>query len=262
MNMNRDWRGPMSTALLWLGLLPALQAGEFPAHIDWERRLTLSTPVSGVVTRVAVRPGQRVEAGELLAELDQRLPRARLKGAEAGLEQARQDRDEARRELERTQDLFDRTLLSIHDLQVVQIAAAKAEARFSRAEAALTEAQVNLEYSRITAPFAALVLAVPVQEGETVVNRLQAEPLVVLAPAGRLRAEAWLQANQIEGLNPGDPAQVQVQGQPHAGSISAVEMEPRPDSGQAPRYRLEVQFQLLGDTLPRPGQSALIRTGN
>ena len=108
----------------------------------------------------------------------------------ARLAKAREERDEAVRELERTQELFERTLLSVHDLQLAQIAATGAEADHSSAEAELAEAEIKLEYSRILAPFDARVVSVPAQPGETVVSRLQARPLVVVAPAGRMRARA------------------------------------------------------------------------
>ena len=133
--MTRPYLWPL-LALFFVAPAPAL---ELEAELGWERRLELSTPVSGPVASVRVAPGERVEAGDLLLELDQRLYQARLDQARAGLEQARQNREEGRRDLERAEELYDRTVLSDHDLTLARISAAEAEAAHEEASAALTE---------------------------------------------------------------------------------------------------------------------------
>jgi RND family efflux transporter MFP subunit len=257
--MKRNFYGLLLAAAL---LCSSAGAAEYPARIQWAERLSLSTPVSGVITRVAVRSGETVARGDLLLELDPRLHRARLQRAKAALEQARQEHEEAQRELGRTQEMFDRTLLSIHDLQVAQIDAAGAEAGFRRAEAELVQAQLKLEYSRLQAPYAARVVALPARVGETVVSRFQARSLVVLAPSDRMGAHAWLDAQQIAALKPGDPVRVRVGEEAYPGRVMLLGMEPEGDAGQVLRYRLEVQFELPDAMLMRPGQSALIETQN
>ncbi len=246
--MKRNFYGLLLAAAL---LCSSAGAAEYPARIQWAERLSLSTPVSGVITRVAVRSGETVARGDLLLELDPRLHRARLQRAKAALEQAG-----------RTQEMFDRTLLSIHDLQVAQIDAAGAEAGFRRAEAELVQAQLKLEYSRLQAPYAARVVALPARVGETVVSRFQARSLVVLAPSDRMGAHAWLDAQQIAALKPGDPVRVRVGEETYPGRVMLLGMEPDSDAGQVLRYRLEVQFELPDAMLIRPGQSALIETQN
>jgi multidrug efflux system membrane fusion protein len=238
------------------------QAAEYPARVQWAERLVLSTPVSGAVTRVEVAAGQRVAAGDLLVELEQRMRRASLQQAGAELDMARQEHEEAQRELERTREMFDRTLLSVHDLQVAQIAAAGAQARFSKAEAAQTKARLQLEYSRVLAPYDARVVEVPVRTGQAVVNRFTAQPLVVLAPVGRMAAQASLERGQIAPLNVGDAARVRVGDAEYPGKVTQVGLEPETDPGRVLLYRLDVQFELPRDMLMRPGQSAQIEIPN
>jgi RND family efflux transporter MFP subunit len=249
---------PLS-GLLALLLSTAAGALELSARVDWERRLELSTPVSGVIAATPVRMGQRVARGTVLLELDQRPFRARLARAEANLSRARENRAEARREVERTQELFDRTLLSVHDLQVAQIAGAEAEAEYRGAEADVTEAAYDLEYSRIQAPFDAWVLALPAQVGQTVVTRLEARPLVALAPVGRMRALGWADMAQLEGLSPGMAAQVVVDGTSYPGEITYLALEPKSDTADRPLYGVGVSFASDPQTLIRPGRTAVIR---
>jgi multidrug efflux system membrane fusion protein len=256
--MKRFWCGSAWIVLVLVS--GALGAAEYPARIQWAERLTLSTPQSGVVTRVAVEPGQRVARGDLLVELDPRVPTARLKRAEAVLTQARQDHEEARRELERTQELFDRTLLSVHDLQLAQVAAAGAAARLGQAEAEQVQARVALERSRLAAPYDAVVVAVPVNVGQTVINRFQAQPLVVLAPAGRMRAQALLETRQLDALPLGTAVRVRMDDQSYDGTVAEVGLEPDGEPSRSARYPLTVSFALPKDRLLRPGQAAMIET--
>jgi RND family efflux transporter MFP subunit len=259
--MTTNTRNPLPVRLLllaWL-LTSSSMAAEYPARLDWERRVELSTPVSGVIAQVPVQTGQRVTAGEVLVELDQRLFQARLSRAEADLAKAQETRDEAMRELERTQELFDRTLLSEHDLQLAQIAAAAAQADQRSAEAAVTEAGLELEYSRIRSPFDAWVVKLAAQPGETVVNRLEARTLAVVVPADRMRALAWLNQAQLERIRGGVTGEVVVAGDSYRGETVTVALEPDKGSGESPLYRMDVLFKLPQGKILRPQRVATIK---
>lgn len=245
---------------VWLTALTpvTVTAADFPARLDWQRNVELSTPVSGLIVKVPVRAGQQVAKGDLLVELDQRLFRARLQRVEAQLRRSAANRDEALREYERTQELYDRTLLSEHDRQVAEIAKVTAEADYATAEAAVTEARVKLEYSRVKAPFDALVTQVHVVPAQTLVTRLQATPLVTLVPAGVMRATAVLSAEELPAVAIGASARVNAGGGEYAGSVSAI-APTTSVAGESPGYRLEVEFALPADVGLMPWQSAEIQ---
>lgn len=247
------WRR-LSLGLCLLAVAMPLPALELDAELAWGRRLELSLPVSGPVAEVAVIPGQRVAAGAPLLALDQRLFRARLEQARAALEQARQDQAEAERELERAQELYDRTVLSDHELTLARIGAAGAAAARQKAAAALTEAELELEYSRLAAPFDGLVLAVFVAPGQAVANRLQPQPLVVFADDRRLRALALVHAEQAAGLHPGAAAQVELGGQWVPGELNLVGREP-----QTHGYPLEIGFRAPDGFEAMVGQTLRVR---
>lgn len=232
----------------------ALSARELNATLDWQRPLTLGTPLSGLVAEVAAAPGQRVAEGDLLVALDQRLLRARLDQARASMDEAEALKAEADRELERAQELFDRTVLSIHELTLAEIDAARASAAARRAVAELAEAKLNLEYSAVRAPFDALVLEVPVHEGRVVVNQFQAEALVRLAPRQRISATAVIDVETATGLRVGQPLEVVWNGETYPGELSALAPN---DAGGGFRLEVSVPVQDAG-TVPRGG-AAVIR---
>jgi RND family efflux transporter MFP subunit len=224
----------------------AAQADEYPAVLAWTQRVVLSTPVSGVVKSVAAVAGERVSEGQLLMQMDQRPFESALREAAAQARKHKLNRDEAERELQRTRELYERTVISVHDLQVQEIAFAGAEADDASARARLEAARLHLEYASVRAPFPGLVLAVSVAPGETVVNTQQATPMVTLARDRPMTAHALLTADAAGSLMVGQSVTVQAGGQAYPGRIVQIGAEPD-DSG---RYALLVSFDPGAAALP------------
>ena len=231
-------------------------AAEYPSVLTWSQRVVLSTPVSGVVSAAPVDAGTRVNQGQLLVQLDDRPFKSALRDATAQAHKYKLNRDEAERELERTRELYDRRVISVHDLQLQEIAFASAESDYASAQAAVDAARLDLEYSSIRAPFAGLVLEVAVAPGQTVVNTQQASPMVTLARARPMTAVAKVEAEALAGLSAGQAATVQVDGQRYPGKVLQVGAEPDADG----RYAVQVSFE-PGDTLLRAGLPARVEIG-
>ncbi len=244
-------------AALLTGAGPAL-AADINATLHWSERVELSTPVSGVVQRVMVDVGSRVKKGTVLLSLDERSFKANLAEAQANLAEAKDALEEADREVKRGEELFKRTVLSIHELQLVKIDRTRAAARFSGAKTALTQARLNLDYSVVRSPYDAIVLARSVEPGQTVVTRLQATPLLTVARADRMVARAALDQAQIERLRRGSEIDVRIGGSTYKGKIVRLGMAALSAGQQPPLYALDVEFALPHDRLLRTGQAAVI----
>lgn len=141
----------------------------------------LTTRVSGVVEEVLVKPGQRVKKGAVLLRLDRAVLQARLD--EATAEQARADADEAdaRRELERAEELFNRTVSSASELEAATLRHVRAKAALSGANARLMIAKKNLDDAELKAPFSGVVSSVPGGPGTVVTADCQPKTLVILS---------------------------------------------------------------------------------
>ncbi len=243
-------------SLALYALVSSAAAAEYPAVLDWSQHTVLSTPVSGVVDSVAASAGERIEAGQVLLQLDQRPFESALRYAEAQARKHALQRNEARRELERTRELYERTVISVHDLQLGEIAFAGAESDYASAAAALDAAKLDLEYSTLHAPFSGLVLAVEVSAGMAIINTQQATPLVTLARDRPMHALAQVPAAALADITPGQAASVTVNGRRSGGTVHHIAAEPD-SSGQ---YTLTVSFD-PGDTVLRAGQPARIEIG-
>jgi len=143
-------------------------------------KVELTTRVSGVVDEVLVKPGQRVKRGAVLLRLGKTILQAHLDEAAAEQARAQADEADAKRELERAQELFNRTVSSTTELDVAALRYARAQSALSGAKARRVIAQQNLSDAELKAPFDGVVSAVPGGPGTVVAADCQPKPLVIL----------------------------------------------------------------------------------
>ena len=239
----------------WL-LASVAHAGELDGSLAWGERVAIGTLVSGNVTQVAVQPGQRVARGELLLELDARGFRAEVNGARAELARAEVLLEEAQREDERAEELYERTVLSEHERTQAVIGLRQAEAEQQRARASLVAAQLAAERARLRAPFDGLVLTVNAATGQTVQSSLRSETLVEMAGDTQMRVLAQTTLAQAREIEKAGQVNVRVAGQQVAGEGVLVGLEPSGNSAEGALYSVSVSFRRPADLLLRAGEPA------
>jgi RND family efflux transporter MFP subunit len=141
----------------------------------------LTTRVSGVVAEVRVKPGQRVKKGALLLRLDKTILQAHFDEATAEQARAQADESEAKRDLERAQELFNRTVSSTSELDDAKLRYTRARAALGVARAHQVISQKNLQDAELKAPFDGVVSAVPGAPGTVVTADCQPKPLVIFS---------------------------------------------------------------------------------
>ncbi len=151
-------------------------------YVTARRQATVSAKVTGQVTEVLIEEGQRVQAGDVLARLDARDAQAQLELARAQLAAARAQLNDlqlllaqAQRDAARQNDLLARKLTSAQAADTARTLAASRAAALSTqqrqievAERNVALAQVNLDNTVITAPFAGVITVKAAQPGEIV----------------------------------------------------------------------------------------------
>lgn len=240
---------PRLMASLLLALLSStVSAAELEGHVDWAEPVTLSTNLAAQVMRVNATPGQRVKQGELLLQLEDKVSRAQREQARAEVAHQKLLRAEAQSELQRSEELYARTLLSDHDLDVSRIAAAAAESSYQGAMARLQAAQRALELSGIQAPFDGLITQQLVQAGETVNGQHTAAPLFILVPVDTRRVRLELEAGQLSRFTVGDLLEVEVGKRRYRGQVNAISFYR--DKQFAARATVDIRFSpASGDTV-------------
>ncbi|KXU34357.1 efflux transporter periplasmic adaptor subunit [Cephaloticoccus primus] len=125
---------------------------EFNGRIEAVQQVALLPRVSGYIEQVHVREGQEVKAGEVLFTIDPRELQARLQRAEADLARARAQAQLSASEAARAQTLVEHHAISTELWEQRQSIATQAQAEVQAAQAALTQARLNLEWTQVRAP--------------------------------------------------------------------------------------------------------------
>lgn len=140
----------------------------------------ITSPVSGLIKQVYAKKNKTVKRGELLLEFNNTLIDSNLSAAESQMKLAKINLAEAKKELDRANELYQRTVLSEHDLQLAKILYAETSARFASAKNQLIHAQWNREHSKLYAPFNGRIMKVFSYQGQYVNSKFTAQTLLIL----------------------------------------------------------------------------------
>lgn len=253
--MNRIFNNSLILIIIVVFNSQLVIAEEFDATLKWSKRVELSTPVSGVIKKVFAKTGMVAASGETLIQLDPRSFKAILKQAKASFRNSDEQRQESKRELDRQTDMYDRTMLSEHDLQVAKNNVTAADAHYFQAESKLTQAKLNLEYSAIRTPFNATIISVHAVKGQVVASTIIPPVLVIVAEANRMLARIFIKSEKLKNLTLNQGAKVDVGGLTFEGKISNIAMEP--DKLKTGHYAIDIIFDSK-DKVLRAGQNAIV----
>src|SRR5579862_6456864 len=159
--------------------------------------VNVGSSVSGVVMRLHVQIGDRVNKGQLLAELDSRELKARRDADAAALEVAQANLDYAKVDLDRKQQLHAAQIIARSDLDLAEKSFEVARQQRDQARATLADSTTQLGYTQIFAPIAGVVSAVSTQEGETVAASFATPTFVTLLDLSKLEVWAYVDETDI-----------------------------------------------------------------
>jgi len=217
--------------------------------------------VSGVVTRLHVRVGDVVRAGDLLAEIDARELRARCDDAAAALRVAEANLAYATADLARRRQLHADALLPPSDLDLSERAAAVAAQQRAQAAATLDFATTQLSYARIVAPMAGVVASVSTQEGETVAASFAAPTFLTLLDLARLEVRAYVDETDIGRIHRGQDATFTVDtygDASFAGRVTTIYPQAEIRDNVV-NYVAVIRFTQSADRMVRPEMTAAVR---
>jgi RND family efflux transporter MFP subunit len=174
-------------------------------------RATLSTRLTGSVTEVLVREGDRVRSGELLARIDARDVEARRAQVEAGIAAAEALYQDARTQADRFRALYADSAATRYQLEQVETGLARAEAGLQTARASRAELDAVGAYAEIRSPFSGIVTRRFVDPGAFAAP---GAPIVEVQDASRLRVSVTLPPPIAARLRPGAALDASIEGRP------------------------------------------------
>jgi membrane fusion protein (multidrug efflux system) len=157
--------GPTQVGVVTMKAETAPITATLPGRIIASATAEVRPQVSGVVTAVAVKEGQPVAAGDLIATIDAASYEAEVAVAEASLAGARAQLPNAQSKADRYETLAGSGGVSEAELGTARVELAQAQASLASAEAQVRAAKLTLERARLTAPISGIVGSVNVQIG-------------------------------------------------------------------------------------------------
>lgn len=136
--------------------------------IEAWKKINITPDVGGKIDKIYVQEGDRVEEGQLLAELDTKAIRLQLEAAKAGLAVAEANYNDAQKNMERMERLKQEKAVSDQQYEKVRLAYEAAEAQLQQARAALNLAQHSLGVSLMKAPFSGIVASRNAEVGDVI----------------------------------------------------------------------------------------------
>ena len=181
--------------------------------------VSVGAQVGGQIKKLHVVLGQDVKKGDLIAEIDSvpqlnqlETDKARLQSYESQLAAKKVALKIAKTKYDREMQLKKRDAASKESLEDAENAYALAKAEVTELESQIRQAriavntdEVNLGYTRITAPLDGTIVSVPVDEGQTV-NANQTTPTIVqIADLDKMEIKIEISEGDITAVKPGMP---------------------------------------------------------
>ncbi len=211
-------------------------------YVVAQRKAAVASKITSRLVSLAVEEGNVVKKGQVIARLEGEDVMAAREQAAANLNVARSNLEQAKAELKDAKLLFDRDKDLVSKGYIARADFDDAEARYKKAvasevgaeagikasAAALKNADVQVEYTLIRAPFDAVVLTKNADVGD-IVTPLGAAAnakasVFTIADMGSLQVEVDVSESNIEKVKQGQPCEIQLDALPEVRFRGVVHM--------------------------------------
>jgi RND family efflux transporter MFP subunit len=182
-----------------------------PATIQAVAQATVRSKLSAEVRAVRVREGDRVTAGQVVAELDSSALRQQYAERLAQLESARAQLEQGLRTRQANAELLQGHFISQSAFDAAEATVKAQQATVHAAEAQLAQIHIQLDDAVVRAPLGGLVARRSVQPGEKVGFDAA---LLSIVDLSQLEVQAQAPVSDVAQLMLGTPAEIEVEGFP------------------------------------------------
>ncbi|HYK48054.1 MAG TPA: efflux RND transporter periplasmic adaptor subunit [Parafilimonas sp.] len=164
----------------------AVYYDEYPATINALNEIELRPQVSGYITGIYFKDGDRVKKGQKLYSIDQQQYQANYQQAVANLGVTQTNLLKAQKDADRYHELEKQDAIAKQQVDYADAALAAAEKQVEAAQANVRSVQTSVRYTSIFAPWAGTIgisqvkIGAPVTAGQTVLNTVSSDDPVAV----------------------------------------------------------------------------------
>jgi RND family efflux transporter MFP subunit len=219
----------MPVKMMTLASSKVSDATEFIGTLKSRQSITVQSQVDGQITKIFVKPGDVVEAGTPILQIDPARQQASVSSAEASRASRQAALVLAQKQLEREQKLYDKGAAGREELDQAKAAVESAKADVAALGAQIRQNQVQLDYYKITAPAHGVIGDIPVRVGDRITP---ATTLTTLDDNSKLEAYVSLPVERASQVHDGTEVQLlDASGKPiAAGHVNFVSSQVNPET--------------------------------
>jgi HlyD family secretion protein len=206
--------------------------------IQPETMVKINAEVSGEITMLPVKEGDKVKRGELLVRIKPDQYQAQVDRAEAGLQSARSSMnlqkanlEKSESEYKRAQELYDKKLLSDQEIVTAKTAFSVSKSQYESAQAGVQQAQASLRDAKeslnktsIYSPMNGTISQLISELGERVSGSgfTQGTQIMTVADLSMMEARVDVGENDIITISIGDTARITIDAYPDKKFVGTV----------------------------------------
>lgn len=171
----------------------------FSAAVEGRQDVEIYPQLSGKISKVCIKEGQSVKAGQIMFVIDQvpyeaalRMATANVHAAQAALETARLERDSKR-------ELLRENVISDYELRMAENSLLAAQASLEQAQAQENDARNNLSYTEIKSPANGVTGVLPYRVGALVSPQIS-QPLTTVSDNSEMYAYFAISEKQLQDM--------------------------------------------------------------
>ncbi len=176
-------------------------------EVTAKQTANISTRMMGYVTKIYVKPGDKVASGQLLVSISNDDILAKKAQVQAMITEAEAAAKNAQRDYERFKTLRNQNSVSDKELENVALQNTSMNAKVQMARQQMNEVNAMLSYTNIRAPFSGVVTQKMMDEGSMANPGM---PILTIEQNGELQVTASIPENYIQYVKVGDVAKMEL----------------------------------------------------
>ena len=229
-----------------------------PGSIVSSQEFMVTSNISGFIQEIAVREGDRIEAGDLLVRIDPSKVKRAIAQAEAMVAAARAELEDANDDVRKYRVLVESESISDERLRKAVLRQKRTRAELRKVEAELQAQRADLDYIEIKSPAKAQVAERIMSVGDL---SLPGNPILHLESLQGIEFETYVPEKILMQLQPGQPVSIQLDGLQREveGQITAIVQSQDPITRSG---KVKVLLSGLTDVMPGMFGRASFVTGS